>query len=230
MDIFFVFGWYALLIAIIGDLLVSTILSLFYKEYSIATMSISALGNPKSPVRLPFNIWMFLEGILFLLSLPVLYNRYHLISGWITIVLIAFIAVFGIGACIFTAFFSVNETKDIVTISSKMHSAGSVLGFIIVTISSKMHSAGSVLGFIVFLFVPLLLAILSFKGGEMIIGVICIICFIISLVFFALFVMSDKKEFANTVISNEGLWQRLNLFFMYLPLAIVSIQNILQAT
>ena len=95
MDIFFVFGWYALLIAIIGDLLVSTILSLFYKEYSIATMSISALGNPKSPVRLPFNIWMFLEGILFLLSLPVLYNRYHLISGWITIVLIAFIAVFG---------------------------------------------------------------------------------------------------------------------------------------
>lgn len=212
MDIFFAFGWYALLIAIIGDLLVSTILSLFYKEYSIATMSISALGNPKSPVRLPFNIWMFLEGILFLLSLPVLYNRYHLISGWITIVLIAFIAVFGIGACIFTAFFSVNETKDIVTISS------------------KIHSAGSVLGFIAFLFVPLLLAILSFKGGEMIIGVICIICFIISLVFFALFVMSDKKEFANTVISNEGLWQRLNLFFMYLPLAIVSIQNILQAT
>ena len=212
MDIFFAFGWYALLIAIIGDLLVSTILSLFYKEYSIATMSISALGNPKSPVRLPFNIWMFLEGVLFLLSLPVLYNRYHLTSGWITIVLIAFIAVFGVGSCIFTAFFSVNETKDIVTISS------------------KMHSAGSVLGFIAFLFVPLLLAILSFKGGEMIIGVICIICFIISLVFFALFVMSDKKEFANTVISNEGLWQRLNLIFMYLPLAIVSIQNIFQAT
>ena len=189
MDIFFVFGWYALLIAIIGDLLVSTILSLFYKEYSIATMSISALGNPKSPVRLPFNIWMFLEGVLFLLSLPVLYNRYHLTSGWITIVLIAFIAVFGVGSCIFTAFFSVNETKDIVTISS------------------KIHGAGSALGFIVFLFVPLLLAMLSFIDGEIIIGVISIICFIISLVFFALFVMSDKKEFANTVISNEGLLQ-----------------------
>ena len=212
MDIFFAFGWYALLIAIIGDLLVSTILSLFYKEYSIATMSISALGNPKSPVRLPFNIWMFLEGVLFLLSLPVLYNRYHLTSGWITIVLIAFIAVFGVGSCIFTAFFSVNETKDIVTISS------------------KIHGAGSALGFIVFLFVPLLLAMLSFIDGEIIIGVISIICFIISLVFFALFVMSDKKEFANTVISNEGLWQRLNLIFMYLPLAIISVKNILQTT
>jgi len=212
MSLFFIFGWYSLLIAIIGDLLVSTILSLFYKEYNIATMSISALGNPKSPVRLPFNIWMFLEGVLFLLSLPVLYNRYHLTSGWITIVLIAFIAVFGVGSCIFTAFFSVNETKDIVTISS------------------KIHGAGSALGFIVFLFVPLLLVMLSFIDGEMIIGVISIICFIISLVFFVLFIMSDKQEFANTVISNEGLWQRLNLIFMYLPLAIVSIQNILQAT
>ena len=212
MSLFFIFGWYSLLIAIIGDLLVSTILSLFYKEYNIATMSISALGNPKSPVRLPFNIWMFLEGVLFLLSLPVLYNRYHLTSGWITIVLIAFIAVFGVGSCIFTAFFSVNETKDIVTISS------------------KIHGAGSALGFIVFLFVPLLLSMLSFIDGEIIIGVISIICFIISLVFFVLFVMSDKQEFANTVISNEGLWQRLNLIFMYLPLAIVSIQNIFQAT
>ena len=212
MSLFFIFGWYSLLIAIIGDLLVSTILSLFYKEYNIATMSISALGNPKSPVRLPFNIWMFLEGVLFLLSLPVLYNRYHLTSGWITIVLIAFIAVFGVGSCIFTAFFSVNETKDIVTISS------------------KIRGAGSALGFIVFLFVPLLLSMLSFIDGEIIIGVISIICFIISLVFFVLFVMSDKQEFANTVISNEGLWQRLNLIFMYLPLAIVSIQNIFQAT
>ena len=110
MNSFFIFGWYGLLIAVIGDLLVSTILSLFYKGYNIATMSISALGNPQSPVRLPFNIWMFIEGMLFLISLPALYKQYHSTSGWMTIILIVFIAVFGIGACIFTAFFSVNET------------------------------------------------------------------------------------------------------------------------
>ena len=46
------------------------------------------------------------------------------------------------------------------------------------------------------------------------------------LVFFALFVMSDKSEFKKTVINNEGLWQRLNLVFMYLPLAIVAVNNI----
>ena len=46
--------------------------------------------------------------------------------------------------------------------------------------------------------------------------------------FFVLFVMSDKPEFENTFIQNEGLWQRLNLIFMYLPLVIVSIQRIIQ--
>ena len=211
MNIIITFGWYALLIAVIGDLLVSAILSLFYKEYNSLKMSISALGNPHSPVRLQFNIWMFIEGVLFLTSLPALYKQYYSTSGWITIILISFIAVFGIGACIFTAFFSVNETKNEVTTASKIHGAGSALGFML------------------FLFVPLLIAVLSLKNGETVTGGIGIICFILSLVFFVMFVMSDKERFAKTAISNEGLWQRLNLVFMYLPLAIVSVQNILKS-
>ena len=54
------------------------------------------------------------------------------------------------------------------------------------------------------------------------IGVISIICFVAALVFFALFVMSDKEEFAGSAIASEGLWQRLNLISMYLPLFIVA--------
>ena len=50
----------------------------------------------------------------------------------------------------------------------------------------------------------------------------------LALVFFALFVMSDKEEFAGTAVNNEGLWQRLNLVFMYLPLAVVALKQITQ--
>ena len=178
-----IIGWYALLIAVIGDLLVSAVLSLFYKKYSSLKMSISALGNPQSPVRLPFNIWMFIEGILYLIALPALYDRYHPVSDWMTVVLLLFISVFAIGACIFTSLFSVNETKDIVTTSSKIHGAGSVIGFMLM------------------LSVPLLIAVLSFNNGESAIGVISIVCFIIAIAFFVLFVMSDKEEFSDTVIS-----------------------------
>ncbi len=201
-------SWIFLLIAMAGDLIVSFILSYFYKGYSNLKMSISALGNPKSPVRLPFNIWMLIEGLLFLIALPAIYNYFNPVSSKLTITLLIFIAVFAIGACIFTCFFSVNESKDITTLASKIHGAGSALGFCL------------------FLFVPLIISILYFKSDENLFGIISIICFVLSLVFFVLFIMSDKENFASTVIANEGLWQRLNLIFMYLPLCVVCLKAI----
>ena len=202
------YGWYFLLIAMAGDLIVSFVLSLFYGGYSNMKMSISVLGNPASPVRIPFNIWMLVEGILFLLALPAIYNRFRQVSIGVTNTMLVFIAAFAVGACIFTCFFSVNETKDTVTVASRIHGVGSVVGFML------------------FLFVPLLMAILSFKGQNGVNGVISVISFILAIVSFTLFVMSDKPEFDNSFIGNEGLWQRLNLAFMYLPLAVVSIENI----
>lgn len=204
LDKLYRFGWHALLIAMAGDILVSLALPVFYKEYSSMKMSISALGNPQSPVRVPFNIWMLIEGVLFLASIPAVYKLYHSVSGGLTNTMIIFIAVFAVGACIFTCFFSVNESKDVVTTASTVHGVGSVVGFLL------------------FLFTPLLLAILSFKSKESGIGVLSIICFVGALVFFVLFVMSDKPGFSDTIINNEGLWERLNLISMYMPLLTVS--------
>ncbi|MCR5093105.1 MAG: DUF998 domain-containing protein [Lachnospiraceae bacterium] len=203
------YGWYALIVAMAGDILVSFVLPCFYKGYSSMNMSISALGNPQSPVRIPFNIWMLIEGILFLAAVPALYRRYHPVSGGLTYTMIIFVAIFAIGACIFTCFFSVNESKEMVTTASKIHGVGSVIGFML------------------FLFVPVLLAILSFKNKESGIGIISILCFVLALTFFVLFVMSDKPEFSNTIISKEGLWERLNLIFMYVPLLVVSVRQII---
>ncbi len=210
MEKLYRFGWYALILAMAGDILVSLVLPFLYKEYSSAKMSISALGNPHSPVRIPFNTWMFIEGVLFLFAIPALFKRYNPVSAGLTYTMIAFTAIFAVGACIFTCFFSVNESKDIVTTASKIHGVGSVIGFML------------------FLFVPLLIAILSFKSKDIVIGTVSIICFVIALVFFVLFVMSDKPEFSNTIINNEGLWERLNLIFMYAPLLVVSIRQIIK--
>ena len=204
MDRFNTWGWCFLLIAMAGDLLISLFLPLFYREYNSLNMSISALGNPSSPVRIPFNIWMLAEGILFLLSLPAIYRFFHPISGWIAGTLIVFIAIFAVGACIFTCFFSVNESRDVVTVAS------------------KIHAAGSVTGFMMFLFVPLLVAILYFKDRDMTMGAASLISFVLAVVCFTLFVMSDKPDFKNTIVNHEGLWQRLSLLFMYLPLAVTS--------
>ena len=177
MERLYSYGWLFILIAMAGDLLISFVLSLFYRGYSNFKMSISALGNPTSPVRIPFNIWMLVEGVLFLLAIPAVYKFYHEISGGITVTMIIFITAFAVGSCIFTCFFSVNESKEIVTLASRIHGAGSVIGFML------------------FLFVPLLIGILSFKGQDKTVGIISIICFVLAIVFFTLFVMSDKPEF-----------------------------------
>ncbi len=197
-------GWIFLLVAMAGDLLVSLFLPLFYSGYNSLKMSISALGNPSSPVRIPFNIWMFVEGVLFLLALPAVHARFHSVSAGITNVLIVFIAVFAVGACILTCFFSVNESREVVTTASKIHAAGSVTGFML------------------FLFVPLLVAVLHFKEHNMTMGNVSIASFVLALVFFTLFVMSGKPEFKDTFVDHEGLWQRLNLLFLYLPSAVTA--------
>ena len=207
-DIIVKYGWHALLIAILGDILIPFILAPFYQGYSHTSMAISALGNPQSPVRVAFNLWMLLEGLLFLFAIPAIYNYYKSVSKPLINTVVVFMIIFAVGACIFTCFFSVNETKDVVTIAS------------------KIHGIGSVVGFMVFLFVPLLLAILEFKNDNKINGVIAVVSFIIAFLFFALFVMSDKPEFSNTIIAQEGLWQRLNILFMYLPIGVISVRNI----
>lgn len=90
------------------------------------------------------------------------------------------------------------------------------------------NGAGSIIGFMLFLFVPLLMAILSFKSGDGVTGGISIACFVLALIFFALFVMSDKEELSKTFVANEGLWQRLNLLFMYLPLGLAAVKGIIK--
>ncbi|WP_250227706.1 DUF998 domain-containing protein [Anaeropeptidivorans aminofermentans] len=208
MDLIIKYGWYALLIAIVGEMLIPILLAPFYKGYNHATMAISTLGNVNSPVRLPFNLWMLLAGILFLAATPAIYHAYYQVSKPLTTVSVLFIAVFAVGACIFTCFFSVNETKDMVTSSSKIHGAGSAIGFML------------------FLFVPLFMAILSFKTNDNITGTLSTISFMLALLFFILFIMADKPELQRTLVAKEGLWQRLNLLFMYLPLGYIAVRNI----
>lgn len=208
MDLIIKYGWYALSITVVGEMLIPIILAPFYKGYRHTTMAISTLGNSNSPVRLPFNLWMLLAGLFFLTSTPAIYNAYYQVSKPLIMVSILFIAIFAVGACIFTCFFSVNETKDVVTTTSKIHGAGSAIGFIL------------------FLFVPLFLAILSFKANDKTTGIISAISFVLALLFFVLFIMADKPELQQTFVAKEGLWQRMNLLFMYLPLGYIAVKNI----
>lgn len=202
------FSWWLLIIAIVGDFVVPYILANFYKGYNHKTMVMSVLGNPNSPVRIYYNIWLVLLGIFLIIGSANLYHQYSSSSKNLSITIFVFIVIFAIGAGILSGIFSVNESKEMESIAS------------------QIHGIGSALGFITLLFVPLLLSILSFKMKDWTTAVICLVSFTLALIFFVLFIMSDKSKFQYTIIANEGIWQRLTLLFMYIPLGYIAILKI----
>lgn len=201
-------SWILLLIAITFDFIVAYILALFYPGYSHTKQVMSVLGNPKSPVAVFYNIWLVILGILICISAINLYNTYSVVSKGYALAGTIILIIFGIGAGILSGIFSVSETKQLETVSSKIHGIGAGIGFLVLT------------------FIPLIVGVLFFKQGDSIIGIISIIFFILSIVLFALFIMSEKEAFQQSIIGFSGLWQRLLLASMYIPLLLIALKHI----
>ena len=188
-----------LLITIIGEFVLPWILKHFYKGYDSKKMVMSALGSPESPVRKIYNVWLVWLGVFLLITSLVLFPEIKKTSTLLAVLTFASIAVFAIGAGILAGIFSVNESRDVVTTASKIHGAGSAIGFMLL------------------LFYPLFSCIVAFKSSDVFQGIVCAAAFVLSLLFFIFFIMGDKEEFKETIFSYEGLWERLTLFCMYIP-------------
>ncbi len=184
---------------LIGDLIVPFLLAPTYRGYDHLTQVMSVLGNSKAPLHILYNIWLIMLGIGILLCDFKLYSVIAETSSSIAIMLFVIMGIYAIGACILSGFFPVEETKELKTISAKIHGYGSVIGFMLL------------------IFAPLLIGLYFFKISNGFLGISSLICFAFSLLFFAFFVMADKLEHQGSVIAFEGLWQRSSLLCMYLP-------------
>lgn len=199
---------FLLLITVLGEFLLPWILKHFYKGYDSKKTVMSALGNPESPVRKIYNTWLVWLGIFLLITSVVLFYDIKKISVLLAVLTSASVIIFAIGAGILSGIFSVNESKDVVTVAS------------------KIHGAGAAIGFMTMLFFPLFSGIAAFKNNDNLQGVICILAFVFAMLFFMFFIMGDKEKFKTTIFSYEGLWERLALFFMYIPFIYRAIQNL----
>ena len=198
-----------LLITIIGEFLLPWLLKHFYKGYNSKTMVMSVLGSPESPVRKIYNVWLVWFGIFLLGTSFLFFKEVNTISSVLAVLTFVSIAVFAVGAGILSGLFSVNESKENVTFAS------------------KIHGAGSAIGFMTLLFFPLLQGVSAFKESDVIKGIICVVAFVLAIMFFAFFIMGDKEKFKETIFSYEGLWERLSLLFMYMPFLYYAIRNII---
>ena len=188
-----------LLFTIVGEFLLPWILKHFYPGYDSKMMVMSALGSPESPVRLVYNIWLVWLGCFLSFTACVYFSAFKEDCPVLSVLILLAIGLFAVGAGVLSGIFSVNESKDVVTVAS------------------KIHGTGAAIGFMALMFFPLLCSIIAFKQTDRLSGAVCLCAFILAFVCFACFIMGDKEEFAKTVLGYEGLWERLTLFFMYVP-------------
>lgn len=198
-------------IALLADLIIPFILAPFYSGYNHLLQVMSVLGNYKSPVHIIYNCWLVLLGMILLIGCHSIYIMFSKQSNLLAILIITVIIIYAIGGCILSGLFSVEETKNLITLSAKIHAFGSVIGFMLLTLA------------------PLLCGVYTFKIHQTGLTVFCVCCFILAIIFFILFVMADKAIYQNTIIAFEGTWQRLTLLFMYLPLVSICLYSFIKS-
>ncbi len=189
---------------LLADLMIPFLLAPTYKGYRHLTQ-VSVLGNSKAPLHFVYNSWLIVFGAAILISAFQLYPTVAQVSNSISIMLFSVIVLYALGGCILSGIFSVGETKSLETLSAKIHGYGSAIGFLLLTLA------------------PLFVGLYFFKVSNGLLGILSFLCFIVTIVFFSLFVMADKPNYKGTIIAFEGLWQRLSLLSMYLPITALCI-------
>lgn len=189
--------------ALLLDLLIPFLLAPAYKGYNHLTQVMSALGNAKAPLHAIYNAWLIVLGIVLIINNFIIYKVVSKHSTFLGVLLFIAILIYAVGGCVLSGLFSVGETKNLITISQKIHGYGSAIGFMVLTLT------------------PLLLSVYGFKAERTKFAVCSLVCFIMAIISFTLFIMADKPNLQNTIIAYEGFWQRLSLIFMYIPIACV---------
>ncbi|QQO07746.1 DUF998 domain-containing protein [Breznakiella homolactica] len=201
--------WIALLVVLPGDFLAAGVLAPRYPGYSHRTMVMSVLGSRGSPVRLVYNLWLIILGLVMILGGLAFFRSCRDISLSLSLLGAVFIIAYGTGAGVLSGLFSADGTGEQKSIPARVHGI----------------SAGT--GFMLLAFLPLVIALLFIKKGAVPDGLFSLAMFVLCLVFFTFFVMSDKEKFRGTWIDSAGLWQRILLGVMYAPLFLLAAENVL---
>ncbi|MBC1767599.1 DUF998 domain-containing protein [Listeria welshimeri] len=203
------YGFYFLILAVLSDFLTPYILGIFYPGLNQMTRVMSVFGDVASPVRGAFLVWSLVSGVLFVLSLPAIYQSAIKQSRTLAILLVSAIGLYGIGDCIFTGLFSIDTEQSSWTFSTWVHNIGSGLGYA---------------GFLIF---PLFLVILYRKKAEKTLSNLYLVLLIVSLLSAGIYGLARIPAVNYLpVLDKIGFCQRISFFFNYLPMVVFGVDQI----
>lgn len=188
-----------LICAVIGDFSLPYYLGRFYSDFNQMTMIISQLGEPTSPVQNYFNNGSVVTGTLFVLASFGIYNFFQSESKRFAQIIAGAIALYGFGDCILTGLVHISE-------SASFFSPAYFL-----------HASFSGISMVAMMFVPLLLACQAALKQQKVLSLFYSVCLIGSILALLLFAAYYLPVIGRWLSSTRGFWQRLSLFFLYLP-------------
>lgn len=188
-----------LICAVIGDFSLPYYLGRCYSDFNQMTMIISQLGEPTSPVQNYFNNGSVVTGTLFVLASFGIYNFFQSESKRFAQIIAGAIALYGFGDCILTGLVHISE-------SASFFSPAYFL-----------HAAFSGISMVAMMFVPLLLACQAALKQQKVLSLFYSVCLIGSILALLLFAAYYLPVIGRWLSSTRGFWQRLSLFFLYLP-------------
>ena len=203
--------WTLLILTLCGEFLLPCLLARKDPAYRPGTMAVSVLGRRGGPVARVYRLWLAWLGIWLLTTAAVYAVGAAPASRWLAAGLAVFLGGFALGAGILAALFPTGLTKDLSDPSA------------------LIHGIASALGFFALLFLPLWQALLALETDSPVMAWACFAALGLALVFFTLFVLSDKDRFQGTAVAREGLWEQLCLAAMYVPLLLDAIVHLVSA-
>ena len=188
-----------LICAVIGDFSLPYYLGRFYSDFNQMTMIISQLGEPTSPVQNYFNNGSVVTGTLFVLASFGIYNFFQSESKRFAQIIAGAIALYGFGDCILTGLVHISESASFFSTAY------------------FLHAAFSGISMVAMMFVPLLLACQAALKQQKVLSLFYSVCLIGSILALLLFAAYYLPVIGRWLSSTRGFWQRLSLFFLYLP-------------
>ncbi|MGX7199901.1 DUF998 domain-containing protein [Enterococcus nangangensis] len=196
---------YFLLGGTLSDFLMPYLLGFFVPHYHHLTQLISYLGEKKSPVAEAANVWSVVSGCLLIIGALGSYFALRKVQKLSAILFSSAITLFALGDCIINGLFTVSHEHPLIT---------------------AVHDAGSGVGFIALLVAPLILSYYYQMQQQKSQRNHYFGYFLVAAFFNLLYAAPHLSFLRETFLTqHRGLWQRLALFTMYLPVFIFAYQK-----
>lgn len=202
------YGFYLIILAVISELVLPFVLGPYIKGYSQVEMLISTFGETGMKTKTAFKVWEIINGCLFILGAPALYARFAPTNSRLAFWTAICVALFGLGDCIITGIVDRANSATEVDFTTLLHNYASGAGFVALLVGT---------GLLVWLY---------YLEHNQVMVWILIAIFILAMIFMFLFAMPKIPIINAFQVSHRGLWQRLNLLFLYLPFFIVAVGNL----